>query len=100
VKGELMSKFIDRLLRVLAVILWLEWILITAMTPSGIFIAVGPWLALLAWVTGGWHNAKDDAVNEVNPVNPLVETSFCHTHGEYSGPICPDCKSPLDMEMP
>jgi len=54
---------------------------------------------LLALIYGA-QNAKDDAVNEVNPVNPLVETSFCHTHGEYSGPICPDCKSPLDMDIP
>ena len=37
-----------------------------------------------------------------SPDELIVEAKLCHTHGEYSEdlPLCPDCKSPLDMDLP
>jgi len=52
--------------------------------------------------SGDCINATTDRMSEANSVQLIVETKFCHTHKEYSEdlPLCPDCKSPLDMDLP
>lgn len=54
-----MSKAVDCFLRIVAVILLIEWAIMTALTPGGFFMFIAPWLAFLSWVLGS-HNAKVD----------------------------------------
>jgi len=55
--------------------------------------------ALVDWLEQVLEKINAEAVGR-SPDKRIVETKTCHTHGEYNGPICPECKSPLDMEIP